>query len=273
MQRVNLPTFYKFGAAMGELRVVDSRDPVANPVLRQIIFKSSIWLTFFLGATNEVALPNTRDAAQALRDLLGEYTAKETSALETGELLGDLFVRRLNEELDAFELIFERESRRVSIFAVKRKGIYDTEALIEKPEERFSEKVRAQLPAQTLYDFKEAGKCLAFDCPTAAGFHTLRGTEALIIRYYEVLAGHAWNLSQRDWGIYIRELKTLNAPDAITQRLDEIRRFERNPILHPENNVEPDKALPLFEMVGGVVVLMIEEIEKLNQPKTTCGVT
>jgi hypothetical protein len=46
-------------------------------------------LQFFLGATHEVSLTNTRDAAQAIYDLLSEYIAKEHTA-EAGEVLGDL---------------------------------------------------------------------------------------------------------------------------------------------------------------------------------------
>lgn len=92
-----------------------------------------------------------------------------------------------------------------------------------------------------------------------------------MIKYYEVLVGTPWNLKQRDWGAYIRELRAIPADTRITDRLDEIRRFERNPILHPENNVEIDRALPLFEMVGGVVVLMVDEIERLEAAKVAAS--
>jgi len=39
---------------------------------------------------------------------------------------------------------------------------------------------------------KEAGRCLAFDLPTACAFHICRATEALMLTYYEALTGNAW---------------------------------------------------------------------------------
>ena len=257
MQRVNLNAFYYLGKAFGQLRKLKFEDTPSSQMALALAAKGSI--NYFLDAAAEMGFPLSKAEAKGLETRLDRILDERVIELQ--------WVEEIKRHVLDFEMVFRREALRVSAFRITPKGIYDIEALIERPEERFSEKVRKRLPAQSLYDFREAGKCLAFDCATAAGFHTLRGTEALIIRYYEVLAGQAWNLSQRDWGVYIRELKNLNAPDAITQRLDEIRRFERNPILHPENNVEPDKALPLFEMVGGVVVLMVEEIEKLETAK------
>jgi len=109
---------------------------------------------------------------------------------------------------------------------------------------------------------------LSLQCADRRSLHSLRATEVLMIHYYIALTGKAWVFNQRDWGIYIRELKNERAETRITERLDEIRKFVRNPILHPEVNVDADQALPLFELTGGVVVLIMEELLRLTPTVT-----
>lgn len=282
MERVNLPVFYHFGEAVRTIKQLQhsgAYGELINP-----LFLTQSWLDSFLEATSEMAFPHSREAAQDLLRTIGEgieflenlVSQEALDHLGLDKIQSDNvrkrdYLSKLKRAVRDFEFLFHKEAARVSVFSITRKGIYDTQDLIERPHYRFSEKIRNLLPPQTLYDFHQAGKCLAYEVPTAAAFHTLRGTEALMIKYYEVLAGHEWDLRQRDWGAYIRELRSINADARITDRLDEIRRFERNPILHPQANIEPDKALPLFEMVGGVVVLMVEEIEKLEAAKAAAS--
>jgi hypothetical protein len=268
MKQVNLFRLYKMGsmlAPIAQLKAGDKRGDVFR-ALRE----AEIILFALKYEATAAHLGRTADAAGELHTALSQFV-QETDEGNFHTILDDEYVRSFQWKVERFEAAFRFEAERSSVFSVNPKGIYDTRLLIESPENRFPEKTRNLLPPQTLYDFREAGKCLAFECPTAAAFHTLRGTEALMIKYYEVLAGTPWNLKQRDWGAYIRELKAIPADTRITDRLDEIRRFERNPILHPENNVELERALPLFEMVGGVIVLMVEEIEKLEAAKAAAS--
>jgi len=267
MQRVNLPIFYQFGATMGELRVLDARDPVNHPTVINIIFKSSIWIMFFLSATNDITLPGTRDAVQNLYNLLGEVKTKLQNLTQSDasepELLGDIFMRRLNEELHAFELMFERESRRISVFAVRPIGILDTEKLIESAEKRFPDNLLAVMPQLTIRDLRESGKCLAFGLPTACAFHVCRATEALMLAYYEALTNQPWPYNKRDWYTYNNQLASNGAPKAITNRLGEIRE-DRNAYAHPDITVPMDEAPIVFELCNGVIHLMAKEIERLK---------
>lgn len=239
-----------------------------------MIFKARIWLVFFLGQINDVNLPSTRATAQGIYDLLGEYQKRLKDASDANDNeteLGDLFIRRLNEELDAFELLFERESRRVTVFAVTRKGIYDMEALIESAEKRFPDNLIKVMPELTVNDMREAGRCLAFNTPTACAFHVCRGTEALMITYYEALTGQKWPYKKRDWKMYNDQLAANGAPKAITNRLDEIRE-DRNAYAHPDITVPMDEAPVVFELCSGVIYLMAKEIEKIEATKAAASI-
>src|SRR5580704_15255734 len=104
------------------------------------------------------------------------------------------------------------------VFTVTPKGIYDTRLLMTRPEEKFPERVRSILPPQVLADLKQAASCLAFDIPTACAFHVCRATEALLLKYYEVLTGSPYSLPYRNWNRYVEELVRVGATKAITNR-------------------------------------------------------
>ncbi len=273
MQRVHLPTFFKFGAVMSELKVIDSTDKLTEPALFQIMFKASAWLLFFLDATKDIALPTTREVAVNISELIGEYKERLDSASKgegKDEQIGQLFIKRLNELLDEFPVLFERESRRISVFSVTPKGIYDTEKLIESAEKRFPKNLLKVMPQLTIDDMKEAGRCLAFDVPTACAFHVCRATEALMLAYYETLTGTAWAFPRRDWYNYNNQLAANGAPAAITNRLGEIRE-DRNAYAHPEITVPLDEAPIVFELCSGVIHLMAKEMEKIEAARVAAS--
>src|SRR5262249_1617525 len=62
----------------------------------------------------------------------------------------------------------------------REKGIFSTNDLIENAENAIPKAIRDAVPAEALDDWKQAGKCIVFELPTAAGFHLIRATEAVI---------------------------------------------------------------------------------------------
>ena len=81
--------------------------------------------------------------------------------------------------------------------------------------------------------------------------------------YHELLTKAPWPHKKRDWKIYVEQLGVAGAPKAITRRLEEIREFDRNPYIHPDDNVSLEEAPVLFELCTGVIFLMAQEMEKL----------
>ena len=162
-----------------------------------------------------------------------------------------------------FEKAFDRDHRRLHVFMVTNKALFDTDTLLMSPEQAFPERLRGLLASQVIEDLRQAAKCLAFDVPTACAFHICRGTEFLMLQYYEKLAGKSWEWSHRDWGKYNDKLINLGAPKAITDRLDEIRKLDRNAYIHPDKNVTVEEAPFLFTLCINVDFQMLLEIEKL----------
>jgi hypothetical protein len=92
------------------------------------------------------------------------------------------------------------------------------------------------VPTIVQYDLAEAGKCIAFERPTAAAFHILRGTEGVLRHYYTRMVRHG-AISERTWGPLVSDLrkrKLTKKYETLNNHLDNIRVSFRNPTQHPE---------------------------------------
>lgn len=264
MERVNLPNFYHLGKAIHRLTPIKIGDDLtATQQLDNFIWVRG-WLRSFLEATAEMTFPHTHEAANMLLRSTDEYLGMVQDALELKDFKAAFdrdYVTKLKRQIREFELFLERESQRINAFSVPRKGIYDTQALIEHAEDSLPSDVKSRLDGLTVYDIQQAGKCLAFDVPTAAGIHILKAVESLIRAYHAKVTGKTLAVKSRNWGAYIRELNTSGADQKVTAYLQHIKDFYRNPIMHPEVQLAPDEAFSLFTASSGAIVQLDAAIE------------
>jgi hypothetical protein len=134
----------------------------------------------------------------------------------------------------------------------------DIKKLVDKVDGLFSPNVFESLPAIARYDFKEAGLCVAFELPTAAAFHILRGTEDVLRIYYKrYIRPVRLGLT---WGQIINELRNKRSgkkPDSILlNHLDNIRNSFRNPTQHPDKIYDINEVQDLFSLCIDVVSRM-----------------
>jgi hypothetical protein len=147
-------------------------------------------------------------------------------------------------------------------YVVSRKGIYSTSELIERADNLFSENVRAQLPEDAKRDINEAGRCLAFDLPTAAGMHILRALEAVMLEYLKKRNAKPLKDSQRNWGQYVAKLREADADQKVVSALDQIRELHRNPTMHPEVFLSTDEALALLGLAQSAILAMMADMHR-----------
>jgi hypothetical protein len=110
------------------------------------------------------------------------------------------------------------------------------------------------LPEIAKYDFEECGKCIAFERPTAAAFHLLRGTESVLRLFYVALVRRK-RIPTLMWGPIIEALKRMKSPPPpeLLNTLDNIRRLFRNPTQHPEKTYDIQEVQDLFGLCVDVV--------------------
>lgn len=261
LKATNLNMFYELGSVLERMHEKLSVETHVADLYGYMVVPHN-GLISFLESTKDMPLKDTRAAAQQLQAAI--RAAWKSFQLNPDRNLTLDEVHAISWPKEEFDRAFEREHRNLDVFTVTKKGIYDTRALFENPEEKFPPNIRKVLPTQMLHDLKEAGRCLAFEIPTACAFHVCRGTEAVILAYYELLAKHPWNFKKKDWKIYVEQLCKEKAPNRITNRLDEIREFDRNSYIHPDVNVTLEEAPILFELCTGVVFLMGQEMGKVT---------
>src|SRR5262245_61046831 len=92
----------------------------------------------------------------------------------------------------------------------------------------------------------QAGKCLAFEVPTAAAFHIFRAAESVMRLYYIAIFGTIPAKKLRNWGAYLKNLKSHGGADPkILHSLEQIKELYRNPTIHPETKYTLEEALSL----------------------------
>jgi hypothetical protein len=180
-------------------------------------------------------------------------------------------LREIREAAKEFETVLRSECSAMDTYFVSKKGAYSTQDLVFNAHHQAPEPTRSRLPEITRLDFDQAGKCLAFDVPTAAAFHLLRGTEAVIRKYYELVVpgDKKADPRMRSWGTYIRLLKNHDGKPEILSVLTLLKDVYRNPVMHPEEIYTDERVQVLFGMCISAVVLIESEIKALTDKAGT----
>jgi hypothetical protein len=219
---------------------------------------------FYLNDINRELLPNAVVRAANLYEILFILW----NGGKPGVIL-DSEAERLEGLLRSFEASLEDELDALPTYIIERIGAYSSEQLISHADNAFPSSMRDDIPKSVIEDFRKAGACLSFDLPTACGFHSFRAADAMIRMYYAHFVNVVPKKKPRDWGTYVRVLRlVLNDPSAprkpnerTVNLLDSIRSFDRNPVIHPELDLDAETALVAFDMCKNVIVLMALDIE------------
>jgi hypothetical protein len=146
---------------------------------------------------------------------------------------------------------------------------YKTSTLIENGDAVFPKNIRDKLPALAVTDVKAAGRCLAFDLPTSAGFHIARTVETVLLQYFSVLEIEL--PEYKNLGRYIETLREQGPAKGIDPKViaavDQFRDLYRNPIMHPDVNLTSDEAQTLFANAQSAISAIISDMGKITAAK------
>lgn len=127
----------------------------------------------------------------------------------------------------------------------------------------FGNDVYDQLPTLAQFDFVEGGKALAYELPTAAAFHFLRATEAVLRDFYCKVVKRNRIAEPRMWAAMVRDMRgKRRAPSALLlDNLDSLRSHFRNPTQHPEKVYDLDETQDLLALAIDSVNRMIRHLD------------
>lgn len=143
--------------------------------------------------------------------------------------------RQLNDIVSKLRDTLEADLLLCEAFVVTSKR-YDTNKLLDDIGALMSPNVFSHLTPITQYDLIEAGKCIAFERPTAAAFHFLRATEAELRHFYLTFITTK-RIPILLWGDMTTDLRNrlrTKKHTTLYNNLDNIRTSYRNPTQHPD---------------------------------------
>lgn len=266
MQRVNEYRFYELGAKIGAILKVNEKSTYetfwwplweARDALRSLAQDA---------VAVRVSLPIVRRVIAAIDEIVPQDISgalqKQTSLKQPGanNLIGFGYYE-LQEALKAFEPVLAAECNALDTYVISQKRGYSTPDLVDRCEVMLPLETIMLLESNTVADIRAAGRCLAFDTPTAAGFHILRAVESVMALYYTHVSGKDLVKRNRNWGAYLKALEGVSTADEkVKGALSHIKDNYRNPITHPEDTLTEGQAIMLFGLCLSVIELMAEQM-------------
>ncbi len=258
MQRIDGYYLYQVGASLRPLstirhdsKFIDTLVPlyIAEVALDTLLLRSVFKLKTSLQKGNEL-LKSIRE----LRQEAGKDENKEKA-------IDWLHAYTLTSGLTAFETILAAELGLSDIYLVSKKRGYDTSDLIINGIVLFPDDLKQKVP-DSILDINQGTRCLAFELPTAAGFHFHRANESVLHKYYDAVTGGKPRPGGRNIGDYIVELRKYKVGEQrVLSALKDLKDLHRNPLIHPEHTLESvDEAIALLGSIQGVVVHMLKAI-------------
>jgi hypothetical protein len=227
MQKIDPAFLFEMGDQLRKVPTInrETTPPVTayfilNPAVNAVeqIVNASVYVHLLRGPC--------RAAARALVEQMRQMSAwvLELEEIENTKLQ-IVDVLKLQSLYSKFETLFLGDLQAGSLYLVSPKGGYDTEKLTEAGETLFSGDLWLKVP-DAIPDLIQAARCIAFELPTAAGFHLHRAHEAVLRVYWDCVTGGKPRPKQQNMGEYLKQLGKLDkGKPAVRSHLQSIKDF------------------------------------------------
>jgi hypothetical protein len=264
MKPTNPFWFYQLGSIIHPLTEITGVQELGRASWK--FFLAKAWLAAVLQSTRDSLYPFNvcQGAASELHALLTKYIPDEGQP-DNSMVLGIFEIGEITRLAKEFETVFSAEVAGFHLYSITAKLAYDTRTLVANAERLLPDSILASLPLETIADLREAGKCVAYEVPTAAGFHIIRATESVIRQYYFLVVGTLPKVKDRNWGSYIRVLKAKGGDEKILAYIDHIRTHYRNPVSHPEQRLDSSQAQVLLGVCVTAIIQLVGACWRASQ--------
>ncbi len=261
MKQINTYALYQLANELAPLRAIPLESAQLTKNEAFSMYLAQFHLNQFFVEQRPVPLELSGDAAAELSRAI-EQVANKLWADPPVEV-HDYELRIIRTKLTNLETVMALELQRHQTYLVLQIGGYSMPLLATKAEVNILEDALAVIDDQAKKDFREAGRCLAFELPTAAGFHAMRATENVLRQYHAELTGKM--VDRIDWHTCVTELTKAQANPKVLQVLDQIRDLHRNPLMHPQEFLSMKDAIGLFDIAKSAIGALAEEIATLKK--------
>jgi hypothetical protein len=165
----------------------------------------------------------------------------------------------LTKGIGDFEAILKAKLPTEHTYTVEQVRGFSMPILVDGADENLSPATLAAIGEDARKDIKQAGRCLAFEIPTAAGIHMMRAFEKVFRKFYKACT--AKDGGTTDIYKLIKDLRDhfSNVDPKTLNILDQIRDLHRNPLAH-EVFLEMDDAIELFDVAKSAITAMARHL-------------
>lgn len=255
MIRIDIQFFYGIGSSVSSLGRMQPGAKLITAWFDLNTAKNKLESLFATGWLN----PAIKTAYAHGQALLGAIRPL-TDRTDFDTALTPMEVYEVKEAASKFETVVLAGFAVADSYFVTAKGGYDTTVLITQAERCFPYELVLKCP-RALTDIREAGKCLAFELSTAAGFHVFRATETVLRGYWDAVSGGQPPPTRKTLGSYLTQMTKKNFGSAkVKATLTQMKDLHRNPIAHPQDTLSLDEAVSLFGICNSAIGVMLKEI-------------
>lgn len=205
-------------------------------------------------------LKTSQQAAYALLTAIRNARQSVEAEQDKSKPLGFYEIYMITSALTTFEAVLAAELALLPLYVVTQKAGFDTSILIDNGVLCFPSDIVAKVP-EALFDLTQGTKCIAFEVPTAAGFHLHRANESVLHKYWDSVTNGAPRPTSRNMGDFLVEMDKKKVGDQkVKAALRHLKDFHRNPLIHPSDVLDTDQAIALMNSIHTVMVEMLREI-------------
>jgi hypothetical protein len=166
-----------------------------------------------------------------------------------------------------FKTIFLADLSVCPTYIVGKKDNYDVSLLIEEGIRLFPSSIMIKAP-EVEKDAAEVGRALAYELPTACGFHTFRIMEAVVRRYWDQASEGKDRPRLQTLGSFAFEMEKQKFGDEkVVEAIKQMTKLHRNPLIHPEVILTVEEAIAIIGMARSVIGPMLQILP--DAPTTT----
>lgn len=254
--QINIPWMIKVIESIDHLSVIQGNTKLEDCWFMLFDAKSQLEALFF-ESIYRTHLRASRQHADELHKAISNVIEHHP---RSDNNISDLQVWDIQQKKSQFRLVFLSELSTLPCFLVSPKESYDISCLIYNGTLMFPEALARKAP-ETEVDSKEAGKALAFELPTACGFHVFRVVESVLKRYWTEVSGGEQHPKLKTIGNYVSELEKKDFGDKrIWEALRQLAKLHRNPLIHPEVILTVEEAIGIIGMSRSVVGAMLSNL-------------
>lgn len=252
MIKISLPYVYKLATDMEALSKVKMGQRQAEYFFDLLSVRISIDALL----NNSVFASTLRSCRESGSELLSAID-KIIMEPDVNHVIDNHEIVNLVQKYEQFKTALLAEIGVLPSYFVTQKGGFDTLTLLDWGHLVFPGDLQQKVPEAT-FDTQQAAKALAFELPTAAGFHVFRATESVLRRYYDHVTSGQARPTVRSISVYVRTLRIAKRGDElILSTLEQMAKLHRNPLIHPEAALTTDEAISTLGIARSAITAML----------------